>query len=202
MFTKFFKAQITYLIGAMLIGALALIVPAGTVNAATPTQTPLPPQAQPAGQGKATPANLENAYQKELQALKTQDNNLTKVDTILGKVDTFLTNLKNKGRDVDILQTILNLFKQDLASATGFHDKATQILNAHAGFDNYGNVVDQAQALVTVRSARDKLVEARLTLKGGIADIREAVQLYRKGKTSNSQSSPNVSPTPTAMPTQ
>jgi hypothetical protein len=94
------------------------------------------------------------------------------------------------------------LFKQDLATATGFHDKATQILNAHAGFDNNGIVIDQAQALVTVRSARDKLVEARLTLKGGIADVRQAVQLYRKGKTANPQSSPNVSPTPTAMPTQ
>jgi len=202
MLTKFFKPQITHLVGAILIGALALIVSAGTANAATPMQTPLPPQAQPAGQGQATPANLENAYQKELQALKTQDNNLTKVDTILGKADTLLTNLKDKGRDVDILQTILNLFKQDLASAAGFHDKATQILNTHAGFDNNGIVVDQAQALVTLRSARDKLVEARLTLKGGIVDVREAVQLYRKGKTSNSQLSPNVSPTPTTMPTQ
>ncbi len=181
---------------------MLLIVPAGTVKADAPTPTPLPPQVQPAGQGKATPAILENAYQKELQALKTQDNNLTKVDTILGKADTFLTLLKDKGRDIDILQTILNVFKQDLASAAGFHDKATQILNAHAGFDANGNVVDQAQALVTVRSARDKLVEARLTLKGGIADVREAIQLYRKGKTSNSQTSPNVSPTPTAMPTQ
>jgi hypothetical protein len=202
MFTKIFKPHLTKLLGAILIGALVLIVPAGTAKADAPTPTPLLPQVQPAGQGKATPANLENAYQKELQALKTQDNNLTKVDTILGKADTFLTLLKNKGRDVDILQTILGLFKQDLATATGFHDKATQILNAHAGFDNNGIVIDQAQALVTVRSARDKLVEARLTLKGGIADVRQAVQLYRKGKTANPQSSPNVSPTPTAMPTQ
>ena len=202
MFTKILKPLITSLVGAILVGALMLAAPAATVSAAAPTPASPPPQTQPAGQGKATPANLEKAYQKDLQALKTQDYNLTKVDTLLGKADTFLTNLKNKGKDVDILQTVLNLFKQDLANATGFHDQATHILNAHAGYDNNGSVIDQTQATVTVLSARDKLYEARLTLRGGITDLRKTIQLYRNSKKTNSQSTPASTATPTAMPTQ
>jgi len=58
-------------------------------------------------------------------------------------------------------------------------------------------VVDQAQALTTVLSARDKLVEARLTLKGGIADLRTAIQFYRKGKLPiHSQPLHHASPSP------
>jgi len=191
MLAKFLKPQITRWLGVILIGAMLLAVPAATVSAATPPPTP----AQPAGQGnKATPANLATAYQKELQALKTQDANLGKVDTLLGKADTFLTGLKDKGKDVDILQTVLNQFKQDVATATGFHNAATQILTTHAGFDSSGSVVDQVQALTTVLGARDKLVEARLTLKGGIADLRDAIQFFRKGKTSNPQSTPTATP--------
>ena len=146
MFAKFLKPQFTRWMGVILIGALLLAVPAATVSAAAPTPTP----AQPAGQGsKATPAKLATAYQKELQALKTQDVNLTKVDTLLGKADTLLTGLKDKGKDVEILQTVLNQFKQDVATANGFHNAATQILNTHSGFDSTGTVVGQAQALTT-----------------------------------------------------
>jgi hypothetical protein len=190
MFAKFLKPHITRWMGAILIGAMLLAVPAAPVLAAAPTPTP----AQPAGQSKVTPAKLASDYQKELQALKTQDANLTKVDTLVGKADTFLTGLKDKGRDVEILQTILNQFKQDVTTATGFHNTATQILNTHAGFDSSGNVVDQAQALTTVLSARNKLVEARLTLKGGIVDIRAAIQYYRGGKKTNPQVTPTVTP--------
>jgi hypothetical protein len=196
MFTKFFKPQITRWMGVILIGAMLLGIPAATVSAATPTPTQTPPTTQPAGQSKVTPANLAFDYQKETQALQTQDSNLTKVDKFLGKADTFLTNLKDKGRDVEILQTVLNQFKQDVTTATGFHDTAAQILNVHAGFDSSGNVVDQTQALTTVLCARDKLMEARLTLKGGIADVRDAIQFYRTGSTSNSQSTPTATPAP------
>jgi hypothetical protein len=192
MFAKFFKPQITRWMGAILIGAMLIVIPAATVSAATPTPTP----AAPMRQSKATPANLAAAYQKELLAVKTQDANLTKVDTLLGKADTFLTNLKDKGRDIAILQTVLTQFNQGLATATAFHAAAAQILNTHAGFDSAGNVVDQAQALTTVLSARDKLVEARLTLKGGIADVRSAIQFYRNGKTSNPQATPTATPAP------
>jgi len=192
MFAKFLKPQITRWMGVILIGAMLLAIPAATVYAANPTPMP----AAPTGQSKATPPTLAADYQKELTAVKTQDANLTKVDTLVGKANTFLTNLKDKGRDIAILQTVLNQFNQDLATATTFNTAATQILNTHAGFDSSGNVVDQAQALTTVISARDKLVEARLTLKGGIADVRDAIQFYRTGTIST------PSATPTATPSQ
>ena len=199
MFANIFKSKLTRWMGVILIGALLLVTPAATVSAATPTPTP---QIQPAGNGKAAPAKLAQAYQKEQQALKTQDGNLTKVDTFVGKADTFLTALMDKGKDVDILQTVLNQFKQDLATATGFHNQAAQILTTHSGFDNSGNVIDQAQAVTTLLSARDKMVEARFTLMGGIADLRQTIQLYRKNKGTGSQAAPAATPTPTALPTQ
>ena len=195
MFKHIFKTGFTRLAGASIIGALVLGIPAGSVLAAAPTPTPQgTPQAQPTANSK-TPANLAQAYQKEQQALKTQGDNLTKVDTMVGKADVILTNLKEKGRDVDILQTILTQFKQDLAVATAFHNAANQILTTHAGFDSNGNVVDQAQAVMTVMSARDKLVEARLTLKGGISDLKDAVQLFR-GKKSAGTATPTATPAP------
>jgi hypothetical protein len=193
MFTKILKAQITRWMGVILIGALLLVTPAATVSAATPTPTP---QTQPAGKATATPAKLAQDYQKEQQALKAQNDNLTKVNTMITKANSFLTTLKSKGKDVDILQTVLNQFTQDLGTATAFHNQATQILTTHSGFDNNGNVIDQAQAVTTLLSARDKMVEARLTLKGGISDLREAIQLFRSNKGSNSQTAPTATPTP------
>jgi hypothetical protein len=193
MFAKFLKPHITRWMGVILIGAMLLAIPAATVSAATPTP---PAPAQPSGQASSAPAKLAAAYQKEVGALKTQDANLAKVDTLLGKADTFLTGLKDKGKDVTILQTVLSQFKQDVTTATGFHNAATQILNTHTGFDANGNVIDQAKALTTVLSARDNLVEARLTLKGGITDLRQAIQLFRKGNKSGSQPTPTATPAP------
>ncbi len=203
MFANLLKSNVARLIGVVLIGGLILaavlvVLPASKAFAADATATP---QASPAVStaAKVSSAKLEQDFQKEQLELKDQGNNLNKLDAMVTKGGTFLTNLKGKGKDIEVLQTVLDVFKQDVDSATAFHNSADQILTTHAGFDNNGKVIDQTQAAATVMTAKDKLMEARLVIRGAAFDLRGTLHTFRQGRIASPQAAPQVTPTPTSV---
>jgi hypothetical protein len=178
-------AGITFL--AFLIGSAA------PVYAQTdPGTSPTAPTAAP-----NKTERLQNAYKREQTALTTQQGNLDKSRKAVTKAQSLIDKAKSNGKDVTALQTALNTFNSQIASAQILHDTAAATLGKHDGFDASGNVTDPALAKNTVLTAHDSLQDARLTMRQAVLDLQKAVRDWRR-ENRTTKSTPVA---PTAAPT-
>ena len=122
---------------------------------------------------------LEKMFKYEQQWLVKQQERLSKAGEFAAKVQTFIDELKAKGKDTAALEAALAAYNQQIATAQGQHDTAANILGTHAGFDADGHVTDRAQAKQTVKDARQALADAHKTLQQAGQDLRAALKAYR-----------------------
>ena len=123
---------------------------------------------------------LERAFEREKDWLARQSDNLARAATSADKLEELIGKAKDRDIDTGDLDAALAQFKGQLAAAEKSHEAAEAILDARAGFNGGGKVIDQEQALETVTRARDALREARDTLRGAAADLRDAVKAWRQ----------------------
>jgi hypothetical protein len=135
---------------------------------------------------------LERAFEREKDWLSRQSDNLARAGTAADKAGELIEKAKAKGVDTGDLEAALAQFERQLAAAEDSHEEAAAIIDAHAGFNGGGKVMDTGQALETVVSARDALREARETLQGAAQDLRDAFKAWRET---------HPRPQPTATPT-
>src|SRR5689334_12713873 len=78
------------------------------------------------------------------------------------------------------LEAALNAFKQQIATAQAAHDTAGNLLDAHAGFDDSGKVMDAGPARQMLKDAHKALGDAHRDIRLGRADFVKVVQQWRK----------------------
>ena len=161
-----------------LLGSLAAVALVAGLALAPAYASGAADEATPPAPGHRVEA-LEKAYQRELAWLAIQTNHLADAATIAARVQTFIDKAKGEGKDTSALEAALSAFKSQVAVAQAAHDTAAGILATHAGFDDSGHVTDQAQAIETVRQARQSLQDAHLALRGAMADLRLAIRTWR-----------------------
>ena len=130
----------------------------------------------PAGDGKS----LEKAYQREQKWLSEQTDHLSKANEAAAKVQSWIDELKSKGKDTSALEAALAAFKQQIAAAQSSHDTAANILSTHAGFDANGQVTDRYLAKQTVKSAYQALSDAHKVLRQAREDLYKAIKAFRE----------------------
>lgn len=142
--------------------------------------TPTPALAQD-NPGRATPsgANLEIFYEREQLVADRQGEALQRTGDAVAWVEDLIARLQDEGFDTADLEAALATYQNGVADAQAAHGSAVGILNAHAGFDNAGNVTDFSQALQTVRDAGQYLRETHLKLRGANLDLRQALRAWR-----------------------
>jgi len=135
---------------------------------------------------------LERAFEREKDWLSRQSDNLARAGTAADKAGELIEKAKERGVDTGALEAALAKFEGQLAAAEDSHEEAAAIIGAHAGFNGGGKVIDQEQALETVKSAGAALRDAMRTLKDAAQDLRDAVKAWREA---------HPRPQPTATPT-
>jgi hypothetical protein len=123
---------------------------------------------------------LERAFEREKDWLSRQSDNLARAGTAADKAGELIEKAKANGVDTGDLEAALAQFEGQLAAAKDSHEEAAAIIDAHAGFNGGGKVIDQEQALQTVKSAGGALRDARDALKGAAQDLRDAVKAWRE----------------------
>jgi hypothetical protein len=123
---------------------------------------------------------LERAFAREKDWVTRQGDNLARAGTAADKAGALIEKARARGADTGDFEAALARFESQLAAAEDAHQKAAAIIDAHAGFNGGGKVMDTGQAFETVVSARDALREARETLKGAAQDLRDAVKAWRE----------------------
>ena len=167
----------------MILGLIVLAIPSSSVSA----QAPQPPQGTPQpkiGQAKGS-LPVERAFKLEQHRLKEQAANFKRMDMAIKRTEKLIEKANEKGQDTQALQAALTTFKAKKAEAQASHDAAAAIIDAHKGFDNAGKVTDLAQARETVKSAHQKLQDARQIAGPAFKDftkvLREWLQAHKPG---------------------
>ena len=158
------------IVGLLLAGVV--VSPAGTALA----QTAEPPAKT---DRVANTTRLENVYQRELNWLNQQQQNLDRTDQLVSRIQTYIANQQAAGKDVTALRAALATFQQQIATAQTSHQTAASILNTHTGFDANGHVTDAAQARQTLIAGHQSLADARRVLRQAILDLHRALRNWR-----------------------
>lgn len=122
---------------------------------------------------------LEKAYQRELAGLEVQRIHLNEAQRLAGEIQVWIDMLNTRGIDTKLMVTALATFQAQTAEAQAAHEVANTILTTHAGFDAAGLVIDNAQALETVLSARRALLEAHQILDQAVETLQASVKAFR-----------------------
>ena len=191
-------------LAALIIASVGVAAGTGLVFAQSASPTPNPPQ-------QSSPSNLriaaiEKAFSAENTRLNTQAANLDKADQLIAKAQAHIDQAKANGKNVNLLQAALNVFKAQIANAKSLHNTASRILTAHAGFDENGKVAVRAGigkiyrmylavfAVQTVRDAHQALNDARQVMRQAVRDLRSVIRLYRNAGPNNSNPTPTPAP--------
>jgi hypothetical protein len=127
------------------------------------TRTPLKPLL-----GDAARAALSNFYKREQNFLNVQSTYLQKAGQLAATTQQVIDAAKAEGKDPAALEAALAQFNADIAQAQSLHDQAANILGAHSGFDNNGDVTN-------VQDAHQTLLDARLKLRSAHSLIIQAI---------------------------
>jgi len=165
---------------ACIVFAAALAIPTATALA-----DPITPEARAPVriQGQL----LERLLKREQAVLLREEKRLTQAKELATRIQTYIDNQKAKGKDTSKLEKALAEFREAIASAQKDYDTAKAILEAKAGFDENGKVVDVAQARETVREAGKAEREFHRTIRKAVHQLRIAIRQYRHDNGANAE---------------
>ncbi len=161
-------------------------VPIANVFALGPSApvTPMPPAQQ-------STSRLERIWSRQQAIYSRLGAFFNNSDQILSKAQDLINKAKANGKDTSALQPAFDTFSQAVKQAEPIYQSAGEILSSHQGFDANGNVVDQTQAIATVKDFASQLKNIRQLLQDPRKALREAIREFRAANR------PTITPAPT-----
>ena len=156
--------------GLMLAG---LFVPTSTVQAA-----PTADDGTPTGPF-ADGSRLEFGCRQVNRILEGQQDRINLANHVAEQAQTWIDELKGRGKDTSALEAALSAFKSGIKSAQAKHNDAQGIMDTHAGFDGDCKLTDREQAKTTLQTAGDALREAHRLIADAGREFRRAVRAWR-----------------------
>jgi len=168
---------VTWLKKTTLAGLMAvLILAALPLSAVYAAGDPPPPRVE----GELTGERLERIWARQQRAYERLGRLLERADGMIERAQGLLEKAESEGKDVSALQAALEAFTEAVEDAQVVYEEATAIVDAHAGFDDEGNLTDEGLAAETVRQLAEKLEQVRdLIGKPGRA-LHEALKAFRE----------------------
>jgi len=169
---------------------VSVVICAVVAGATMPAGIPAAQAAAPGKAGLGQNTRLEFQLQRLQLALQGQQLRLDMSRTIITQSQAWIDALKADGKDTSALQSALDAFSGQVQATQSTHDKAKSVLDAKAGFDASGKVVDADQARQTVKDARQAMKDAHEIIRDASDAFRDAVRAFRQAN------KPKVPPTP------
>ena len=129
----------------------------------------------------------KDMYDRAQKMLKSLQQIIDKANQAANKTQGWIDELKAKGVNTSEAEAALTTFKTQIAAAQASYDSAKVTLDAHAGFDNDGNVTDREQARQTILTVSKNARDAHRTLVKAAVDfqktMRDLLKKYRDNRT-------------------
>jgi hypothetical protein len=119
---------------------------------------------------------LQNQFKREQIWLASQQIVLNTADLAAKRVQNLINQARNEGKNVAELQTGLDVFNAQLASALAAHNTAAFIISTRSGFNAGGMVINREAAHRNVLDARQSLWSAHQTIFQAVRDFDRVVR--------------------------
>jgi len=179
------------LLSCVLATALALMGVLGTSAPIAYAQqgTPTPGGPRATANAKLAEFNKE-MYERAQNMLRSLQQIINKANQAANKTQEWIDEVKAKGVNTAEAEAALATFKTQIAAAQASYDSAKATLDAHAGFDNNGNVTDREQARQTILAVGKSARDARQTLVKATVDFQKTVRDLLKKYRDNRNATP------------
>ena len=154
-----------------LMGMFGTSAPTAYAQQGTPS-----PNAPRATAGAKLAEFNKQMYDRAQNMLKSLQQIIDKANQAANKAQEWTGEAKAKGLNTAEIESALATFKTQIAAAQESYDSAKATLDAHAGFDNNGNVTDREQARQTILAVGKSVREARQTLVKATVDFQKTVR--------------------------
>jgi hypothetical protein len=161
------------------------MVGAHALTVSDPRTTPTPTQ-------KGT-NRLEQVWVREQAIYGKLSTFFTDIDQRITRWQQLINKAKANGKDITTLQTALDNFSGAVKQAEPIYQSTIGTVSSHPGFDENGNVTDQAQALTTVKDLGEKFREIRQLILGSANALRDAMKAFRSANLPAATPAPNQS---------
>ena len=125
------------------------------------------------------PMVLERIYRRAQRMLRAEDKLLANIDEGNPKIQKFIDEQKEDGKDTTALETALEAFQDAVNEARNYHESASETLSLHEGFDIDGKVTDFELAKTTVHSAMEDMKSFNQAVRESHKAVREALIALR-----------------------
>lgn len=115
---------------------------------------------------------LEGILEKLNEWYAIQDENISKANQAIARIEELLMKAEQHGIDVSAIEALMPDLYAAAGRAESAHATAGALLEEHAGFNGGGKVIDRQQAVQTLRSAHASLESA----KNSLLEARDIVQ--------------------------
>ncbi len=158
---------------------IALTLITGIVLLAIPSQSVFAQDDTPPNSPRKQQKDLSDVLEALTDKYDDMGDAIQNTDDVVRKIQGWIEQLESHDRDASGLQTSLDTFLTNMEAVQTTYDNVGDLLNVHAGFDADGNVTDEIQALATLRSIAEGLLDvhqlgedARLALKWDLMTFR------------------------------
>jgi len=192
------------IVGGVAAGALvavAWMAPAAVANASSttlPGAAHLQQQQPEQQQAQWRDLRLAHLFKQEGLQAQIQADRIAMARDAADQAQQRLDQLTAQGRDVTVLTTALGTFRTQIDAAQTAWNSNQAALNAKAGFDANGQVVDASQAQTTVRDVANGLRNNGTLLLDAAREFRQAVREYRQANAASPKPANPPTPTPQA----
>ena len=112
-------------------------------------------------------------FERTGKAFEDTDDHIARFQEMIDKAD-------EKGLDTAGLQDALDAYEDSLNDSRPDYETLSELIDAHKGFDDEGNVTDSEQAYATVQEVREQAQALKEAMGDSFKALREAIKAFRE----------------------
>lgn len=123
---------------------------------------------------------LERLWARQVRMFERTGNAFEDTEDHIARFQEMIDKADEKGLDTAVLQDALDAYQDALNDSRPDYEALGELIDAHEGFDDEGNVTDSEQAYVTVQEVREQAQALKEAMGDSFKALREAIKAFRE----------------------
>lgn len=123
---------------------------------------------------------LERLWARQIRMFERTGNAFEDTDDHIARFQEMIDKADEKGLDTAVLQDALDAYQDALNDSRSDYEALGELIDAHKGFDDEGNVTDSEQAYATVQEVREQAQVLKEAMGDSFKTLREAIKAFRE----------------------
>lgn len=124
------------------------------------------------------PLDLAQQYAALVDRYEDVGYRISDTDDVVDKIEARIEKLVEDNQDPSELQAILDVFLENMDMVEEAYENVGDLIETHPGFDDEGEVLDEDQAIATLRSIAEGLLDVHQLAEDARFDLRWDLKTY------------------------